>query len=91
MDKDKQLSSAAGVCSGSCQHLAAVTGPTKQVTAGPGLQLLSDSLAGLCGDQQLEEEDLIRTTAVFILVCRKERGEELCRLFSRQETREKMV
>ena len=31
--------------------LAAVTGSTQQVTAGPGLQLLSDSLAGLCGDQ----------------------------------------
>ena len=90
MDKDKQLSSAAGVCSGSCQHLAAVTGPTKQVTAGPGLQLLSDSLAGLCGDQQLGEEYLIRTAAAFILVCRRERGEELGRLF-RQETREKMV
>jgi len=87
MDKDKQLSSAAGVCSGSCQHLAAVTGPTKQVTAGPGLQLL---VAGLCGDQQLEEEDLIRTAAAFILVCRRESREEVGRLF-RQDTRKNMV
>lgn len=39
----------------SAANLAAVTGPTQQVTAGPGLQLLSDSLAGMCGDQQLEE------------------------------------
>merc|ERR1719318_2542971 len=70
--------------------LAAVTGPTQQVTAGPGLQLLSDSLEGLCGDQQLEEEDLHRTAAAFIQFCRKEGGEELGRLFM-QETREKMV
>ena len=61
-----------------------------RMTAGPGLQLLSDSLAGLCGDQQLEEEDLIRTAAAFILFCRKEGGEELGRLF-REETREKRV
>jgi hypothetical protein len=27
------------------------------MTAGPGLQLLSDSLAGLSGDQQLDEEE----------------------------------
>ena len=60
------------------------------MTAGPGLQLLSDSLAGLCGDQQLEEEDLIRTAAAFILVCRRESREEVGRLF-RQETRENMV
>ena len=74
----------------SAANLAAVTGPTQQVTAGPGLQLLSDSLAGMCGDQQLEEEDLHRTAAAFILFCRREGGEELGRLF-RQETREKMV
>ena len=60
------------------------------MTVGPSLQLLSDSLAGLCRDQQLGEEYLIRTAAAFILVCRRERGEELGRLF-RQETREKMV
>ena len=70
--------------------LAAVTGPTKQVTAGPCLQLLSASLAGLCGDQQLEEEDLFRTAAAFILFCRREGGEELDRLF-RKETMEKRV
>ena len=29
-------------------NLAPITGPTQQVTAGPGLQLLSDSLASLC-------------------------------------------
>ena len=66
--------------------LAAVTGPTQQVTAGPGMQLLSDSLAGLCGEQQLEEEDLLRTAAAFIMFCRREGGEELIRLF-----KEKMV
>ena len=74
----------------SAANLAAVTGPTQQVTAGPGLQLLSDSLAGMCGDQQLEEEDLIRTAAAFILVCRRKSREEVGRLF-RQETRENMV
>ena len=70
--------------------LAAVTGPTKQVTAGPGLQLLSASLAGLSGVQQLEKEDLFRKAAAFILFCRREGGEELGRLF-REENREKKV
>jgi hypothetical protein len=70
--------------------LAAASSPTQQVTAGPGLQLLSDSLAGLCGDQQLEEENLLRTAAAFIVFCRREGGEELDRLF-REETREKRV
>ena len=67
--------------------LAAVNSPTQQVTARPGLQLLSVSLVGLCWDKQLEEEeDLLRTAAAFILFCRREGGEELGRL-SREEKR----
>ena len=49
-----------------------------------------DSLAVLCVDQHLEEEDLLRTAAAFILFCRREGGEELGRLF-REENREKKV
>jgi hypothetical protein len=61
--------------------LAAVTGPSQQMTAGPGMQLLRDSLAGLCGEQQQETEELLRTAAAFIKFCRRNEGEELGRQF----------
>eukprot|EP00092_Neocalanus_flemingeri_P057199 GFUD01067917.1.p1 GENE.GFUD01067917.1~~GFUD01067917.1.p1 ORF type:complete len:203 (+),score=72.13 GFUD01067917.1:43-651(+) len=51
-------------------QLAALTGSTQQLPAAPDdqdLQLLRDSLAGLGGDQQVQEtEELLRTAADFI-------------------------
>ena len=59
-------SAAAGGCPGSCHPSLQLSLVLLRMTAGPGLQLLSDSLAGLCGDQQLdEEEDLFRTADLF--------------------------
>ena len=57
--------------------LASVTSPYQQMTAGPGLKLLRGSLAGLCGEQQLQEtEELLRAAAAFIQLCRRREGGE---------------
>ena len=51
--------------------LAAVTGSSQHVTAGPGMQLLIDSLIGLSREQQL----MFRTADAYILFCRRESKE----------------
>ena len=67
--------------------LATVTASTQQfMKGGPCMELLRDSLTGMCEEYQLQEsEDLIRTAAAFIQFCRKKEGEELSRQFMREE------
>eukprot|EP00092_Neocalanus_flemingeri_P097881 GFUD01124795.1.p1 GENE.GFUD01124795.1~~GFUD01124795.1.p1 ORF type:complete len:213 (+),score=79.79 GFUD01124795.1:44-682(+) len=75
--------------------LAAVPGSTQQLTTAAagdqGLQLLRDSLAGLGGDQQVQDtEELLRTAAAFIRFCRRREGEELARQFRMQHRKDLM-
>jgi len=47
-----------------------------------GLQLLRDSLSGLCREEQLQgDEDLLTTAADFILFCRRQAGKDLEKMF----------
>eukprot|EP00092_Neocalanus_flemingeri_P016405 GFUD01017755.1.p1 GENE.GFUD01017755.1~~GFUD01017755.1.p1 ORF type:complete len:210 (-),score=89.49 GFUD01017755.1:11-640(-) len=75
-------------------QLAALTGSTQQLPSAPDdqdLQLLRDSLAGLGGDQQVQETgELLRTAAAFIQFCRRREGEELVRQFRMQHRKARM-
>ena len=64
----------------------AVTGCAQGVTAGPGLELLRNSLVGLSGEEQLQgTEELLRTAADFIQFCRRREGKELEGQFKRED------
>ena len=68
-------------------HLAGIQAANKLAmvthhTYHQGLQLLRDSLSGLCREEQLQgDEDLLTTAADFIQFCRRQAGKDLEKMF----------
>ena len=80
-----------GVHSHHHHHLAGIQAATKlaMVTHHPyhqGLQVLRDSLAGLCHEEQLlGDEDVLSTAAAFIQFCRRQAGKDIEKMFKAEK------
>ena len=72
-------------------HLAGIQAATKlaMVTHHPyhqGLQVLRDSLSGLCHEDQLQDdEDVLSAAAAFIQFCRRQAGKDLEKKFKEEK------